>query len=64
MGRVCGSIPQVSMSVDVAVSSQIRLSGSSGFSNATKEVEMNTHTSRSSDKTKAIRSSVRRQLRV
>lgn len=62
MGRERGSIPRVSMSVDVAVSSQIRLSGSSGSSHAVKEIEMNTHTSRSSDKVKAISSTVRRQF--
>ena len=62
MGRECGSIPQVSVSGDVAVSSQIRLSGSSGSSRAAKGVEMNTHTSRSSDSAKEISGTVRRQL--
>lgn len=64
MGRVCGSIPQVTVSADVAVSSQIRLSGLSGLSNAIKGVEMNAHTSRRPDKTKAIRSSVHRQFAI
>ena len=62
MGRECCSIPQVSVSGDVVVSSQIKLSGSSGSSHAAKGVEMNTHTSRSSDKAKAISNTVRRQL--
>lgn len=52
------------MSVGAAVSSQIKLSGSSGVSHVTKEVEMKTHTSCSSEKTKAIRSSARRQFVV
>jgi hypothetical protein len=52
------------MSADVAVSSQIKLSGSSELSKAIKEVEMNTHTSCGSDKTKVMRSSVRWQFSV
>lgn len=62
MGRECGSIPQVSVSVDVAVSSQITLSGSSGSSHAAKGGEMNTHASRSSDNAKAVSSTVRRHF--
>lgn len=50
------------MSADVAVASQIRLSGSSGSLKAIKEVEMDTHTSRSTDRVKTVRSFVRRQL--
>ena len=50
------------MSVDVPVSTQIRLSGSSGLSSTTKEVEMETQMSRSTDKTKAICNAVCRQL--
>lgn len=61
---MCGSIPQISISADVAVASQIRLSGSSGLLNAPKEVEMDTQTFRSTDKVKTVRSSVRRQLAV
>ena len=62
MGKVCGSIPQVSMSEGVAVSFQISLSGSSGSSHVAKEGEMSTHASRSSDKAKAIRSTACRQF--
>lgn len=62
MGKVCGSIPQVSMSEGVAVSFQISLSGSSGSSHVAKEVEMSTHASRSSDKAKAISSIACRQF--
>ena len=50
------------MPESVAVSPQIRLSGSSGSSHVAKEVEINTHASRSSDKAKAISSTVRRQF--
>lgn len=62
MGRECGSIPQVSVSGDVAVSSQIKLSGSSGSSHAAKGGKMNAHTSRSSDQAKAVSSTVRWQF--
>lgn len=62
MGSVCGSIPQISMSVDVAVTSEIYLSGSSVFQQSAKERKMKPHPSIKTVKTKEFKQSVLKQF--